>query len=585
MIALTALAAGLAIGWGLARMPVATGPRLLMAALAALAAAGAAQLIAGIAGVGDPWAGLGIGAMAAAALARCWHRHGPPGPTEAALVVLAALAALRLGVACGGGLPLGGDEAQYWDWSRSLDWAYYSKPGGLAWLIAAWRTVAGDGLAALRLLGLLLAGAAIALAWLAARNAGASRSAAWLAAALTALLPLHALTAGLLATDVPLLVAWAGFLAVWLRTPAAGGPARWWHGPALGLCLAAGLTAKYAMLYALGAVALAAATLPQARVWLRTPAPWLALAIGAIGALPTLWWNQAHGWVGLLHVAGQAGTNQEAAIQVRWFAEFTASQIGLGLPAALLLPWALRWAWRVRPDRPGAWLLACSAVVPLGLMLAKSLHAKVQPNWAATAWLGAAVLVMLWLVAAAPRRARVAAIAGAALALLAAVAVAAAPGIRERFPALPPTVPERKLAGLDALAEAVARAVAVRPERTVVLTRAYDLAAGLAWRNRHLPRPICANFGRRMNQYDLWDGLAGDRSGWDAVWADELPAGDLGAGLLDHLPAGLLGDFAGHDQPRLVLWAQGGRTWRRFIVVRLTGFRGRLASALPTSGY
>ncbi len=33
------------------------------------------------------------------------------------------------------GIGLGPDEAQYWTWSQSLDWGYYSKPPGIAWQI------------------------------------------------------------------------------------------------------------------------------------------------------------------------------------------------------------------------------------------------------------------------------------------------------------------------------------------------------------------------------------------------------------------------------------------------------------------
>ena len=32
-------------------------------------------------------------------------------------------------------LDLAADEAHYWDWSRHLDWSYYSKGPGVAWLI------------------------------------------------------------------------------------------------------------------------------------------------------------------------------------------------------------------------------------------------------------------------------------------------------------------------------------------------------------------------------------------------------------------------------------------------------------------
>ena len=29
------------------------------------------------------------------------------------------------------------DEAQYWEWSRRIDWSYYSKGPGIAWAIGA----------------------------------------------------------------------------------------------------------------------------------------------------------------------------------------------------------------------------------------------------------------------------------------------------------------------------------------------------------------------------------------------------------------------------------------------------------------
>ena len=36
------------------------------------------------------------------------------------------------------------DEAQYWLWSRYLDWSYYSKGPGVAWAIWAATKVLGD---------------------------------------------------------------------------------------------------------------------------------------------------------------------------------------------------------------------------------------------------------------------------------------------------------------------------------------------------------------------------------------------------------------------------------------------------------
>src|SRR3954469_18637142 len=48
-------------------------------------------------------------------------------------------------------IELSQDEAHYWEWSRHLDYGYYSKPPGIAWVIAAaqrvgeWLGITDDG--------------------------------------------------------------------------------------------------------------------------------------------------------------------------------------------------------------------------------------------------------------------------------------------------------------------------------------------------------------------------------------------------------------------------------------------------------
>ena len=92
---------------------------------------------------------------------------------------------------------------------------------------------------------------------------------------------------------------------------------------------------------------LPALALPQVRAWLCTPTPWLALAIGLLGFLPTLLWNTGNGWVGLLHVAGQSGAGKSFALRPERLLEFVGGQLAVALPVSLLLPWAVAWAFSV----------------------------------------------------------------------------------------------------------------------------------------------------------------------------------------------------------------------------------------------
>src|SRR5687768_10768613 len=69
------------------------------------------------------------------------HRMNVTSPWRyrvAALALILVAACLRIWyLAADCPLDLAPDEAHYWDWSRHLDWSYYSKGPLVAWLIRA----------------------------------------------------------------------------------------------------------------------------------------------------------------------------------------------------------------------------------------------------------------------------------------------------------------------------------------------------------------------------------------------------------------------------------------------------------------
>ena len=60
------------------------------------------------------------------------------------LLGLLAVTAARLIWLRLGGLDLYPDEAQYWLWSLTPDWGYFSKPPLIAWVIRATTLLLGD---------------------------------------------------------------------------------------------------------------------------------------------------------------------------------------------------------------------------------------------------------------------------------------------------------------------------------------------------------------------------------------------------------------------------------------------------------
>ena len=61
-----------------------------------------------------------------------WRRQ----PAMCVGLAIAALVLVRIISVIATPLEIGPDEAQYWRWSRTLDWGYYSKPPLIAWAIA-----------------------------------------------------------------------------------------------------------------------------------------------------------------------------------------------------------------------------------------------------------------------------------------------------------------------------------------------------------------------------------------------------------------------------------------------------------------
>src|SRR5215207_3691852 len=67
--------------------------------------------------------------------------RGPADAWRAAVLIIGALTLARLVALFASPLELYPDEAQYWLWSRTLDFGYFSKPPVIAWSI--WATTLG----------------------------------------------------------------------------------------------------------------------------------------------------------------------------------------------------------------------------------------------------------------------------------------------------------------------------------------------------------------------------------------------------------------------------------------------------------
>lgn len=301
------------------------------------------------------------------------------------------------------------DEAYYWTWSQAPAWGYYSKPPVIAWIIAATTALLGDGELAVKAGAILITPVTAWIVWGIGRDHFDART-ALAAALLFFLMPGISMSQLVISTDVPLLLFWSLALWSWLR--ALRQPRRWSAWIACGAAAGLGLLSKYNMaLFAAAALVHLAA---ERRLdLLRRPQLWAAVAVALALFAPNLAWNAAYGFPTLEHTAEISQLGHHGPRPGRLL-EFLGAQFGVFGPVSFGALCLLAWRQlRNRPLRPlppsppPVQALACFTFVPLAAILLQALLARALANWAAPAYVGAA-LWLAWQLTRQPRWLRLA---------------------------------------------------------------------------------------------------------------------------------------------------------------------------------
>ena len=380
------------------------------------------------------------------------RRFVPSGSSNAgrwALVFLAIVAMAQLVfLTVGCDWDLAGDEAEYWAWSRKLDWSYYAKGPLIAVVIRASTALmgplsvflTGSLMSAVRLPAILLGALTGWGVFRLTRETTKDSRAALLAVLVLPAIPLFRIGALIITIDTPLVCCWM-WAAVWALRAIERDSWRAWL--AAGVIAGVGVSAKYTMLALPVSIGVFLLLNSRHRGQLARSGFWLMSALCALGLAPVIAWNAAHGWVGADQMAHRLGFLPSDVIVQSPTAEgssasgsfvslltFLSSEVAVlgvwwlvGVAATLKAVSVLRRALRDRSaaasladqdlrtiHRPNAsepmdgllFLLALWAVVWLACV-AVSLLGESEANWAAPAH-AAVVCLMGWWMSAAWRR-------------------------------------------------------------------------------------------------------------------------------------------------------------------------------------
>ena len=413
------------------------------------------------------------------------------------------------------------DEAHYWEWSRRLDLSYYSKGPGVAYLIALTTTILGNTEIGVRIGAVVFSALTTWLFFLFTKEITGSERDALLGAIVLNVVPLFWVGSTVMTTDVLLVAFWTLSL-YGLKRLIIDREDHWWH--LIGLTVGLGFLCKYTMVLFYGCLLALLVATGRLKQELKTLRPYMALAITAIVSTPVLIWNLRHNFVGFRHVAGLAHVESGLTLSFSTLWEFVLSQMVVLTPLIFVATvYGMVAAFRVsRTDERGAILFWTSAPI-LAIFLAKSLQAKVQANWALLAYLSG-LSAAIWVFSQWLRR-------SVLCRLLAGLSVVMALGLSVLifFPSLLPerlesrfitTAIYKKIYGWQLLGNHIGTIkdrLQAKGIPLFILSDRYQIASELAFYVKG--NPITYNLytgGRRLNQYDLWQGFYGLK-GYSAI--------------------------------------------------------------------
>ncbi len=213
-------------------------------------------------------------------------------------ILLLAFLILRLFYINYGPLHLAPDEAHYWEWSRRLDWSYYSKGPIIAYLIALTTKLGGDNVFSVRLLAPFLLCLSSLFVYKLSNDMFGNNKIGILSGLLLQLTPLFATYGVIMTIDSPFLFFWS--LALWLFWKAINvkKPIYWYL---TGIIIGAGFLTKYIMLFFYLCAFIFVVFSKKDQFWLKRIHPYLSFVLGLSICCPPVIWNAFHGWVTALH--------------------------------------------------------------------------------------------------------------------------------------------------------------------------------------------------------------------------------------------------------------------------------------------
>ena len=294
-------------------------------------------------------------------------------------------------------LDLSFDEAQYWTWSLSPAWGYYSKPPFLSWLIKGFTSLCGDSEFCIRMGSPILHSLSaffIALTACNFSNNKHSKFIGFIAASIWILIPGISLSSGFISTDVPLLFFTS--LVLWSFSKILLNKKHFIYYLIFCVSLSLGFLSKYAIIYFIigitFAVILDRSIYKNIRNRFSKKSVILIFSGFLIIIFQHLNWNYNNSFITAQHTLANANIGGEGNSFKNILKFFFEQFFVFGPLSFLLLIITLFKYKRVSPEEK---ILIFLTFTPLILVIFQAFISRAHANWAAIAYVPGTVLLAL----------------------------------------------------------------------------------------------------------------------------------------------------------------------------------------------
>ncbi len=437
--------------------------------------------------------------------------------TTVLFLALLGISLFRIYYITQGVIDLSPDEAHYWEWSRRLDLSYYSKGPMIAYLIALGTAIFGDNVFGIRVMAVILSALSSVFIFFLGRRLFDEKT-GLISAVLLQIIPLYSVYGVLFTIDSPFIFFWVFSLFLFWKAinTALTIPSNdsMFHGKSseaifwvlLGISIGFGLLTKYTMAFFYICAFLFLIVAGKYRKILLTKWPYISFAISILVFSPVILWNAKHSWVTLKHTAGQVHVEKGFNISFSSLAEFIGSQLGVLTPVILVL--MIYAVFRLRKRSDGGNFLFWFSIPVLVFFVFKSIHEKVQANWALPGYITGIIALSLYLSEkwnSLKKGLKVTVIAGVVLPLVV-TAISHYPAILKLPPKIDPTARIRGWKELGTEVSVLSEELSKKGPFFIFSDR-YQISSELAFYVKGQPVTYNVNLGRRMNQYNLWPGI------------------------------------------------------------------------------